>query len=245
MRLTRILFPCAFLLVVAPSVCAEYVALRSGQRLHVTGYQLLGENYRLQMAGGVVEIPVTEVVLIEPEDRFAPLPPEASASATAPFREIVKAAATRYGLDADLISSVIAAESNFDPKAVSKRNARGLMQLLPETAASFGVRNIFDPQENIDAGTHYLRDLLQRYNNNLSLALAAYNAGPQRVEQFGRVPPFTETVSYVRRVKRAYDKSKSDVPPGASPNPSPKRKTPVSEGTPKTDALKSQLGLSN
>jgi hypothetical protein len=133
---------------VAPSVCAEYVALRSGQRLHVTGYQLLGENYRLQMAGGVVEIPVTEVVLIEPEDRFAPLPRETSASATAPFREIVKAAATRYGLDADLISSVIAAESNFDPKAVSKRNAHGLMQLLPETAASFGVRNIFDPQEN-------------------------------------------------------------------------------------------------
>jgi soluble lytic murein transglycosylase-like protein len=157
----------------------------------------------------------------------------------------VKAAATRYGLDADLISSVIAAESNFDPKAVSKRNAHGLMQLLPETAASFGVRNIFDPQENIDAGTHYLRDLLQRYNNNLSLALAAYNAGPQRVEQFGRVPPFTETVSYVRRVKRAYDKSKSGVPPGASPRPSPKRKTPVSEGTPNTDALKSQLGLSN
>jgi soluble lytic murein transglycosylase-like protein len=71
------------------------------------------------------------------------------------------------------------------------------------------VRNIEDPQENIDAGTRYLRDLLQRYNNNLVLALAAYNAGPERIQQYGRVPPFAETISYVRRVKRGYENSKS------------------------------------
>jgi soluble lytic murein transglycosylase-like protein len=83
------------------------------------------------------------------------------------------------------------------------------MQLLPETAAQLGVKNIDDPAENIDAGTRYLRDLLQKYNNDLVLALAAYNAGPERVQQYGSVPPFAETISYVRRVKRSYDKSKS------------------------------------
>jgi soluble lytic murein transglycosylase len=128
-------------------------------------------------------------------------------------------------VDAALITSVIAAESNFDPKAISSKNARGLMQLLPETAELFGVQNIFDPQENIDAGTHYLRDLLVRYNNDLVLALAAYNAGPEKVQQFGRVPPYPETVSYIRRVKRGYEKSKS----GAAATISPK--SPVNSKT--------------
>ena len=214
MRLTRFLLPCAVVCVAAPAVRAEYVVLQNGQRLHVTSYQLVGEKYRLQLEGGMVEVPAADIVSIDPEDEFAAVP--APAAATAPYREIVKAAAARYNVDADLISSVIAAESNFDPKAVSKRNARGLMQLLPETAARFGVQNIFDPQENIDAGTHYLRDLLQRYNNDLALALAAYNAGPERVEQFGRVPPYAETVSYVRRVRRAYDKSKTGAAPTAN-----------------------------
>jgi hypothetical protein len=209
MRLTRILVGGALLFALSPCLRAEYIVLRNGQRLHVTSYQLLGEKYRLQIAGGVVEIPVDEVVSIDAEDSFAPLPPPVAA--TAPFHEIVKTAATHYNVDADLIASVIAAESNFDPKAISKKNARGLMQLLPETAARFGVQNIFDPRENVEAGTHYLRDLLQRYNNNLPLALAAYNAGPQRVQQFGRVPPYAETASYIRRVKRAYEKSKAGL----------------------------------
>jgi soluble lytic murein transglycosylase-like protein len=222
MRLRRMLLSCAVLFGVAPSLRAEYVALRNGQRLHVTGYQLLGEKYRLQFAGGIVEVPVEEVMAIEPEDLFAPVP--APVVATAPFREMVKAAAARYSVDADLIASVSAAESNFDPKAVSKKNARGLMQLLPETAARFGVQNIFDPQENIDAGTHYLRDLLARYNNDLVLALAAYNAGPERVLQFGRVPPYPETVSYIRRVKRSYEKSKSGLTLEAVPAPPAKKK---------------------
>lgn len=207
MRLMRLLLACVILFPAAPALRAEYVVLRSGQRLHVTGYQLLGEKYRLQVGGGRVEVPVADVLSIEPEDDFAPLPPPPVAAA--PYSEFVKAAANRYGVDAELISSVIAAESNFDPKAISRRNARGLMQLLPETAAQYGVANIFDPKENIEAGTHYLHDLLERYNNDLVLALAAYNAGPERVQQFGRVPPYAETVAYVRKVKRNYDKSKS------------------------------------
>jgi soluble lytic murein transglycosylase-like protein len=207
LRQAALLLP--LVLLAAPALRAEYVVLRSGQRLSVTGYQLVGNKYRLQIAGGSVEIAAEEVVAIEPEEVFTPLP--AKPVTKPPFRELVETAAARYSVDADLITGVIAVESNFDPKAVSRRNARGLMQLLPETAARLGVQNIYDPQENIDAGTRYLRELLQKYNNDLVLALAAYNAGPERVQQYGRVPPFAETISYVRRVKRSYEKSKTSA----------------------------------
>jgi len=210
MRLMHGLIACVLLCASASCARAEYVVLRSGQRLSVTGYELIGENYRLQVAGGMVMVPAEEVLSIEPEEVFTPNPPKPSApTTTGPFSEFVAAAAARYGVEAELINSVIAVESNFDPKAVSRKNARGLMQLLPETAARFGVKNIFDPQENIDAGTRYLRELLQRYKNDLALALAAYNSGPERVEQYGRVPPYAETISYVRRVKRHYDQRKA------------------------------------
>jgi len=205
---------CALLLLLvalaAPVLRAEYVVLRNGQRLRVTGYRLLGDKYHLQLSGGYVEVAAAEVETIEPEEVFTPLPaPDFQAPAQPLFRDLVEAAAKRYNVDADLITSVIAVESNFDPKAVSRKNARGLMQLLPETAAQLGVKNIDDPAENIDGGTRYLRDLLQKYNNDLALALAAYNAGPDKVQFYGRVPPFAETISYVRRVKRGYEKSKS------------------------------------
>lgn len=208
MRLKQTTSLLALLLLSAPALRAEYVVLRSGQRLKVTGYQLLGDKYRLQMAGGSVEVAVEDVTAIEPEEVFTPLP--AKPDVKPPFRELVEAAAARYKVDADLITSVIAVESNFDPKAVSRKNARGLMQLVPETATRLGVQNVFDPQENIDGGTRYLRDLLQKYNNDLVLALAAYNAGPENVQLYGRVPPFSETITYVRRVKRSYEKSKSN-----------------------------------
>jgi soluble lytic murein transglycosylase-like protein len=207
LRLRHATLALSLVLLAAPALRAEYVVLRSGQRLAVTGYQLLGDKYRLQMAGGSLEIAAADVVAIEPEEVFTSLP--AAPVVKPPYREFVEAAAARYGVDADLITSVIAVESNFDPKASSRKNACGLMQLLPETAARFGVKDIYDPQENIDAGTRYLRELLQKYNNDLVLALAAYNAGPERVQQYGRVPPFAETISYVRRVKRGYDKNKS------------------------------------
>ena len=207
MRLKRAALLLSLGLLAAPALRAEYVVLRSGQRLKVTGYQVVGDKYRLQMGGGTVEIAAEDVVAIEPEEVFTPMP--AQPVVKAPYRELVEAAAERYKVDADLITSVIAVESNFDPKALSPKNARGLMQLLPETADRLGVQNIYDPKENIEAGTRYLRELLQRYNNDLALALAAYNAGPERVQQYGRVPPFAETLSYVRRVKRTYEKSKS------------------------------------
>lgn len=193
----------------------EYVVLRGGQRLAVTGYEILGDKYRLQLKGGTVDVPAEDVLTIEPEEVFTPIPVvEVSRE---PFGEIIRDAAKRYNVDADLITSVIAAESNFDPRAVSRKDARGLMQLLPSTAARLGVKNIFDPRENVEAGTRYLSELLQIYKNDLALTLAAYNAGPERVQQYGRhVPPFAETVSYVRRVKQTYSQRKS-TPPGAKP----------------------------
>jgi len=205
----RYLAPSMLLVVfAAPAVRAEYIVLRSGQRLAVTGYQITGDKYHLQMKGGTADVPLDQVVAIEPEDVFTPVPHvEVSQE---PFGDLIQAAAKRYSVDADLITSVIAAESNFDPKAISRRNARGLMQLLPSTATHLGVKNIFDPQENIDAGTHYLSDLLALYKNDLALTLAAYNAGPERVLRYGqRVPPFAETISYVKRVKQTYTQRKS------------------------------------
>jgi soluble lytic murein transglycosylase-like protein len=194
----------------APASRAEYIVLRSGQRLAVTGYQIIGDKYHLQVKGGTVDVPVEQVAAIEPEEIFTPGPHvEVSQE---PFGDLIRAAAKRYSVDADLITSVIAAESNFDPKAISRRNARGLMQLLPTTAKRLGVKNIFDPQENIDAGAHYLSDLLLLYKNDLALTLAAYNAGPERVQRYGqRVPPFAETISYVQRVKQTYNQRKSGI----------------------------------
>jgi soluble lytic murein transglycosylase-like protein len=210
---------CAVLAMISLPVRAEYVVLRSGQRLNVTGYQLVGEKYRLQLKGGFVEVPVAEVLSIEPEEVFASDPKKAEPTVAGPYGELITAAAAKYSVDADLITSVIAAESNFNPKAISRRNARGLMQLMPQTAAHLGVRNIFDPKENIDGGTHYLRDLLQRYKNDLILALAAYNAGPERV--YTRVPAIGETRNYVVRVKRTYDQRKADQRKAAPPQPEP------------------------
>jgi soluble lytic murein transglycosylase-like protein len=218
-------------LLAAPAARAEYLVLRSGQRLHVLSYQLVDDKYRAQLNVGSVEFPAAEVVSIEPEDTFAPLPPVEPSKE--PFGDLIQAAALRYSVDADLITSVIAAESNFDSKAVSRKDARGLMQLLPTTAAKFGVRNIFDPAENIDAGTRYLRDLLQRYSNDLVLTLAAYNAGPERVQQYGQVPPFMETISYIRRVRETYTKRKSgNVAKDAPSKPAPKTNSLVAAASP-------------
>jgi len=225
LRLTRLLPCCALLLAAAPAGRAEYIVLRSGQRLNVSSYQLLGDKYRLQMAGGTVLVAAEDVLSIEPEEVFTPLKP--ADSFKGPFRELIEAASAQYKVDADLIASVIAVESNFEPKAISRRDARGLMQLLPETAARLGVRDVFDPKENINAGTRYLSDLLRRYDNNLALALAAYNAGPEKVEKFGSVPPYAETISYVRRVKRAYENTKS----GGEPSSTRKRKPSSASAT--------------
>jgi soluble lytic murein transglycosylase-like protein len=206
-RLTRgILFTLA-LAAVCGEARADYLVLRSGARLNVTAYQLIGERYRIQISGGSAEIAAADVVAIEPEEIFVAAP--RMPLAQAPYGEMIRSAAEKYSVDADLVFSVIAAESNFNAHAISRRGARGLMQLLPATAAHFGVKNIFDPAQNIDAGTRYLRDLLALYQGDLALTLAAYNAGPGAVQRYGRVPPYNETISYVRAIRKTYAQRKS------------------------------------
>jgi hypothetical protein len=192
-----IVFACFF----APGARAEYAVLRNGLRIHISGYENLGRILRLHVAGGTVDVAAEDVVNIEPEEVFVPAVPRgASAPANVRYPELINAAAQKYGLDAQLLAAVAAAESNFDARAVSRKNAQGVMQLLPETSMRLAVENPFDPAQSIDAGARYLKELLDRFHGDVRLALAAYNAGPERVDQFGGVPPYRETQDYVAKI---------------------------------------------
>jgi len=218
-RVTRVILFLLALAAFAAGARADYFVLRSGAWLNVTAYQLVGERYRIQMNGGSAEIAAADVVAIEPEEIFIPAP--RMPLTQAPYGDMIQSAAKKYSVDADLIFSVIAAESNFNPRVISRRGARGLMQLLPATGTRFGVKDIFDPAQNIDAGTQYLRDLMARYQGDLVLTLAAYNAGPGAVQRYGRVPPYNETISYVRAIRKTYAlrKSKNDAKTEAKAEP--------------------------
>jgi soluble lytic murein transglycosylase-like protein len=118
----------------------------------------------------------------------------------ASYGKAIKSACKRYTVDPDLVRAVIKAESNFNPEAVSPKGAMGLMQLMPDTAREMGVSDPFNPVQNIHGGVGYLSRLLKSLNGDLSLALAAYNAGPERVRSYKGIPPFQETLSYITRV---------------------------------------------
>jgi soluble lytic murein transglycosylase-like protein len=148
-----------------------------------------------------------------PEERAAR--PESSLTRSAEFDPLIERAARSQEVRPELVRAVIVVESAFNPHAVSKRGAVGLMQLLPTTARRYGVADAFDPEQNITAGVHYLRDLMTRYGNNLELTLAAYNAGEDAVERYGHsIPPFAETQHYVPTVLRIYRSLLSQQRPG-------------------------------
>jgi len=127
------------------------------------------------------------------------------------YDHLINEAAGKYGVPFSLVKAIIKAESNFNPKAVSRAGARGLMQIMPDNFSLLQIDDPFDPWENIRGGTRYFRSLLDRFNWELSLALAGYNAGPQRVVQYNGIPPIRETQDYVKRVKKYYRILKPDV----------------------------------
>jgi soluble lytic murein transglycosylase-like protein len=133
--------------------------------------------------------------------------PTGSADRRAELWPHVQQAALANGLDPELVDLVIRMESGYNPRAVSPKGARGVMQLLPSTARAYGVADIFNPKENIRGGIRYLRDLLGRFDSDVRLALAAYNAGPEAVEKHGNVPPYEETRNYVNAILSAYSGS--------------------------------------
>ena len=135
----------------------------------------------------------------------------------APYAREIREAAERYGVEEALIKAVIRVESGFNSRAVSPKGARGLMQLMPGTASMLGVRDSFDPRQNIDGGVRHLRGLIDRFGNDLKLALAAYNAGEQAVVNNGGIPPYRETRDYVTRILGLF----SPTPAVAAPPPAP------------------------
>lgn len=146
-----------------------------------------------------------------PVDTYAAMSPEPNQAlprASTPFQGIIVQVAGRYEVDPHLIRAIILAESGYNPKAKSKKGARGLMQLMPSTAKSLGVRNIYDPAENIDGGVRYFRSLLDRFDGDVQLALAAYNAGSRHVRNYEGIPPFKATQRYVKKVLKFHEKFK-------------------------------------
>lgn len=200
-------------LLIAWTVCtADTVVLRSGYRLSVQGHEASDGKIRLLMPnGGWIAVLEADVDRIEPEiPQPHPKPPVVRDDPTSDENDALERAIARFsaeaGLPPDLVRAVVWAESDFRQGAVSPKGAIGLMQLMPDTAAELGV-NPQDSEQNLQGGTAYLRQMLDRFEGDpeqLLKALAAYNAGPGQVARHGGIPPFPETAAYVRRVVRRY-----------------------------------------
>jgi soluble lytic murein transglycosylase-like protein len=204
-----------FLLMVAlPALAADVAVLQNGFTIRHERREVIGSITRLyttEAGNSYIDIPTAQIDHFE-KDLTPPAPPAAKTPVPAPppksLAEVIDSASNASNIDPDLINSVIHAESGFNPHAVSPKGARGLMQLMPKTATSLGVTNSFDPNANVQGGTKYLQELLERYNYDMVKALAAYNAGPQRVDQYRGVPPYYETRAYVARIVRDFNKKK-------------------------------------
>ena len=206
-----------------PCFAGDIAVLKNGFSIKHERREVVGDVTRLYVnadGSSFVDVPTTEIehyeaVPEEPSSRSRrPIPASLSSDREFPARPqtdlntVVNEASGRYRLDPDLVNSVIKAESGFNVHAVSRKGAQGLMQLMPGTASQLGVGNSFDAQANIEGGTRYLRELMEKYNFDIVRALAAYNAGPQRVEKFGGVPPYSETKAYVARIVRDFNRKK-------------------------------------
>jgi soluble lytic murein transglycosylase-like protein len=207
---------------------ADIAVLRNGSSIAFLRKEEMGATTRLYITGGYMDVSTSEIASFDKDD--SPAPPAESDSgkaeqqalaaqpqlqttaSAAPAKvdidQLVREASSRHQLDPDFVSSVIKAESNFHTRAVSRKGAQGLMQLMPQTAAKLGVKDAFDPQANVEAGTAHLSALLEMYNNDPIKALAAYNAGAHRVQQYHGVPPYYETRVYVAKIVRDFNAKK-------------------------------------
>ena len=211
----------AILLLAVPASAADLAVLRNGFTISHDHRRVVGDKTRLFLStddSNFTDVSTDEISGFEKDLSLpAPLKP-ALPQSTSPasvsrhsavdLSQVVNSASAAYHLDPDLVNSVIHAESGFNSHAVSPKGARGLMQLMPSTASALGVNDAFDPQANVGGGSRYLRELLERYNFDLVKALAAYNAGPERVEHYNGVPPFHETRAYVARIVHEYNRKK-------------------------------------
>ncbi|MGD0212833.1 MAG: lytic transglycosylase domain-containing protein [Terriglobales bacterium] len=240
-------------LLVRPATAADLAILRNGFSIRHEHHLVMGTTTRLYFTNddsNFTDVPTAEITSYE-KDLSLPVPVPAQAVAASPanshatianafgsaktefaksgsapaLNEVVNTASATYHLDPDLVNSVIHAESGFNARAVSPKGAGGLMQLMPGTANQLGVNDVFDPQANVTGGSRYLRELLERYNFDLVKALAAYNAGPRRVEQYQGVPPYRETRAYVARIVHEYNTKKIAQEKAAKQKP-PSSKTP-------------------
>jgi soluble lytic murein transglycosylase-like protein len=205
-RLLIVALAIAGVLVIAGQAAAELVTLISGRTLSVKSARYDGQQVTLALRGGGELVCERRLIArLEPDE--VPYPEEPApaslsgispAVADTPFDALIQAAADRHGLDVQLLTSVIRTESNFVPRARSRKGAMGLMQLMPQTARTYDVDDPYDAKANIEAGARHLRALLDRFE--LPVALAAYNAGEAAVRRFGGIPPFRETRAYVQRI---------------------------------------------
>jgi soluble lytic murein transglycosylase-like protein len=222
----------ALLLLAAMPAAAELVILEDGRFLKATAYRVEGERMRVELlAGGALTLPLRRVSRVI-DDEIEPPPPapprmaavthagvvpwrfaDGQAVPPTPFGEQIFAAAERHQVNPELVAALVRAESAFDPRAVSHKGAGGLMQLMPATARRFGLSEAerFDPERNLEAGTRYLRWLLDRFEGDVARALAAYNAGEGTVDRYGGVPPYRETRTYIRRIYSTLGMAESAV----------------------------------
>jgi soluble lytic murein transglycosylase-like protein len=202
-----------------PEVC-QVAVLHNGFKFQYVRREAAGAATRLWVCAdagaGYVEFPSEQIERFEQSESAVPLAlasaPETTAggmnAADDSIKKLITSAASRHQIDPDFVASVVKAESRFNPQAISSKGAQGLMQLMPQTAASLGVENALDPAANVEGGTKYLRQLLDQYHGDAVNALAAYNAGPQRVEYYGGIPPYRETRAFVVRVIDDYNRKK-------------------------------------
>ena len=229
--------------IALPLFASDLAVLHNGFSIRHEHREVVGSVTRLYPTSdntGFVEVPTEQIDHFERD--LTPPPPAAKIPAPPPqpqkLDDVISDISGRHHLDPDLINSVIHAESAFNPHAVSRKGAQGLMQLMPQTASQLGVANTFDAGDNVEGGTRYLRELLERYNFDLVKALAAYNAGPGRVDKYRGLPPYSETHAYVSRIIRDFNRKKLAEQKATAA--APKAKAKAAPKSPQLSAVGSQ-----